>query len=72
MQATIPLDRMTVSKKLSALEDIWDDLCHTQDAIPSPEWHADVLQAREQKIREGKAKLLAVDEAKRKVWDQIK
>lgn len=71
MQATIPLDRMTVSEKLRALEDIWDDLCHTQDAIPSPGWHADVLQARERKIQEGKAKFLDVAEAKRRVWDQI-
>lgn len=71
MQATIPLDRMTVSEKLRALEDIWDDLCHTQDAIPSPAWHTDVLQAREQKIQNGKAKLLDVPEAKRRVWEQI-
>ena len=72
MQATLPLDRMTVSEKLNALEDIWENLCHTQDAIPSPEWHADVLQVREQKIQEGKAKFLDLDEAKRRVWDQIK
>ena len=72
MHATIPLDRMTVSEKLSVLEDIWDDLCHTQDAIPSPEWHADVLQAREQKIKEDKAKFLDLGEAKRRVWDQVK
>lgn len=72
MQAMLPLDKMTLSEKLSALEDIWDNLSHTQDTIPSPEWHADVLQAREQKIQEGKANFLDLDEAKRRVWDQIK
>ena len=72
MQIAIPLDRMTVSEKLSALEEIWADLSQTQDAIPSPDWHAGVLQAREQKIHEGKAKFLDLDEAKRRVWDQIK
>ena len=72
MQTAIPLDRMTISEKLTVLEDIWADLCRTQDAIPSPEWHAEVLQAREQKIQEGKAKFLDLGEAKRRVWDQIK
>ena len=62
---------MTVPEKLSAMEELWDDLCHTQDAIPSPEWHADVLHAREQKVQEGKANFLDLDEAKRRVWDQI-
>lgn len=72
MQAVLPLDRMTVPEKLRALEDIWDDLCHTQDSIPSPDWHADILQAREQKIQEGRATFLGLDEAKRRVLDQVK
>jgi hypothetical protein len=69
MQIAIPLDRMTVSEKLSALEEIWADLSQTQDAIPSPDWHADVLQVRENKIQEGKAKFLDLDEAKRRVCE---
>jgi hypothetical protein len=72
MQTTLPLDKMTISEKLSALEDIWENLSRAQDAIPSPEWHADVLIAREQKIQEGKAKFLDLDDAKRRIWDQIK
>lgn len=72
MQIAIPLDKMTVSEKLTVLEEIWADLCHAQDAMPSPEWHADVLQVRELKIHEGKAKFLDLDDAKRRVWDQIK
>ena len=72
MQATLPLDKMTISEKLSALEDIWENLSHAQDTIPSPEWHADVLIVREQKIQEGKAKFLDLDDAKRRMWDQIK
>jgi hypothetical protein len=72
MQATLPLEKMTVSEKLRALEDIWDDLCYAQDSIPSPEWHADVLHEREQKIKEGTAKFLDLAEANRKVWDQVK
>ena len=35
MHATLPLDRMTVPEKLRAMEDIWDDLCHIDNAIRS-------------------------------------
>ena len=72
MQATIPLDTMTFPEKLRALEDIWDDLCQTEDGIPSPEWHKDVLEAREQRIQAGEAKFIELAEAKRRVLDQIK
>ena len=71
MQATLPLDRMTVPEKLRAMEDIWDDLCHMDDAIPSPEWHGEVLRAREQRIQAGDAKFVDLDEAKRRARSQI-
>lgn len=71
MQATLPLDKMTIPEKLRAMEDIWDDLCHMDEAIPSPEWHGEVLQAREQQIQAGKAKFVDLDEAKRRVRNQV-
>ena len=72
MQVTIPLNTMTVPEKLRVLEDIWDDLCREEDAIPSPEWHGDVLQTREQRIHAGETRFVELDEAKRLVRDQIK
>ena len=72
MHVTIPLDKMNVFEKLRALEDIWDDLCQTEDVIPSPEWHKDVLQTREKRIQEGETKFVELDEAKRRVWAKVK
>lgn len=71
MQATLPLDRMTVPEKLRAMEDIWDDLCRMDDAIPSPEWHGEVLRARGQRIQAGEATFVDLEEAKRRVRSQI-
>jgi len=71
MEITIPLEKMNVADKIHALEYIWDDLCHIQDAVPSPSWHAEILQEREQKIRDGKAKFYDLDEAKRIVWGKV-
>ena len=72
MQVTIPLNTMTVPEKLRAMEDIWDDLCQKEDAVPSPGWHGDVLQAREERVQTGAAKFIELDEAKRRVRNQIK
>lgn len=35
--------------------------------ISSPEWHQEVLQAREREINEGKAKFTAFDRAKERI-----
>ena len=55
MAVTIPLGRMTISDKLRAMETIWDDLQGTPKGVPSPAWHADVLRARESRIRAGRS-----------------
>ena len=47
MGVHIPLHTMTVEEKLRAVEDIWADLRRHPDDIPSPDWHRDVLKARE-------------------------
>lgn len=53
MGIALQLGRMTRSDKLRALEKIWDDLRRASQEIPSPAWHADVLRAREQRVRAG-------------------
>ena len=72
MQVTLPLDEMTIADKLHALEDIWQDLCRTPDSIPSPPWHADVLRAREERLREGSSEFVDWADAKQKVRDAAK
>ena len=53
MAAVLPLDKMTTSDKLRALEEIWDDLFRKPDEVPSPSWHGDVLEAREKRLQGG-------------------
>jgi len=70
MVVAIQLNKMTISDKLRALEDIWDDLRRTPDEIPSPSWHADVLRARERRIREGKSQFKDWTDAKRRIRER--
>jgi hypothetical protein len=39
------LDQMTVADKLAAMEQLWEDLGRTPEALPSPSWHGDFLKA---------------------------
>jgi hypothetical protein len=64
MGIVLPLGRMTTADKLCALEKIWDDLRRASREIPSPAWHADVLRAREQRVRAGKSQFHDWTEAK--------
>ncbi len=72
MEVVLPLDKMTISEKLRALDQLWDDLQRTSEKVPSPTWHADVLRAREERVREGKSKFSDWPEAKNRIRERVK
>lgn len=72
MEVTLPLSEMTTADKLRTIESIWDDLLRTRADIPSPAWHADILCARENRVREGKATFGDWTEAKRRIRDSAR
>ncbi|MBC8434289.1 MAG: addiction module protein [Desulfobacterales bacterium] len=72
MDVQIPLDSMTTLDKLRVLERIWDDLQRRPEEVPSPPWHGDVLQNREDRIKEGSSQFLDWTEAKARIRDQTK
>jgi len=72
MEVAIPLGRMTTSHKLRVLEEIWDDLRHAAQEIPSPSWHADVLHARELRVRTGKSQFSDWTEAKSRIRRRVR
>jgi hypothetical protein len=55
MQNLLPLNKMTITEKLIAINQIWDDLLRIPDEVPSPEWHKEVLAARAERVRTGQA-----------------
>lgn len=72
MDVAIPLGRMTTSHKLRVLEEIWDNLRHAAQEIPSPAWHADVLHAREARVRAGKSQFSDWTEAKTRIRKRVR
>ena len=55
MSMNLPLKDMTLQEKLAAMELLWEDLARSPESVESPGWHKDVLDARRERIAEGKA-----------------
>jgi len=70
MKPMIPLDEMTTVEKLQAIEEIWVDLQRAPEEVPSPRWHADVLAAREHRVREGTSRFSDWDTAKARIREK--
>ena len=64
MNTVLDIGRLSHTEKLRAMEELWDDLSRSQDEYPSPEWHGDVLRAREESLRAGKDSFVSWEEAK--------
>jgi hypothetical protein len=71
MSIEINFAQMSISEKLRIMELLWDDLCHTESDIPSPQWHESVLAERKNLIREGKDEFVDWDQAKKEMRKQI-
>ncbi|HEX3857391.1 MAG TPA: addiction module protein [Verrucomicrobiae bacterium] len=70
MEATLPLDKMTVAEKLRAMELLWADLSRNEAQIESPAWHENVLRDREARIKSGEEKFLDWETAKKQLRGQ--
>ena len=40
------------------MELIWDDLCHSADVIPSPDWHESILKDRHSDLEKGEVSFI--------------
>jgi putative addiction module component (TIGR02574 family) len=56
------IERMSVTERLQAMDQIWDSLNRCGDEIPSPDWHQDVLADRKARVQSGEAKFLTLAE----------
>lgn len=58
------IDRMSVTERLRAMDQLWDSLNRCGDEIPSPDWHQDVLAERKARAERGETKFLTLDQLK--------
>jgi putative addiction module component (TIGR02574 family) len=56
--------RLSIAERLQAMEWLWASLSKQQQDIESPEWHGEVLAARQAKVDSGEVQFLTVDQLK--------
>ncbi|MBI3919801.1 MAG: addiction module protein, partial [Armatimonadetes bacterium] len=66
------LEQMTIAEKLQVMEELWVDLIRTAETIPSPLWHREVLQARQQQVGAGTAGFTDWETAKDNIRASVK
>jgi hypothetical protein len=67
----LPLKDMTVKEKLAAMEELWEDLSRTPEAVVSPAWHKKVLDERSRQIAEGRARYVSWEKAKKEIRKKV-
>ncbi|MCL2105111.1 MAG: addiction module protein [Kiritimatiellaeota bacterium] len=67
MTITLPLEKMTVSDKIQAMESIWRSLSQQPAEVEPPPWHGDVLAVREARASNGTSRYDDWDNAKRRI-----
>lgn len=66
MMPSLNLSDMSTKEKLQMMEALWDSLTEDPTEPPSPDWHSDVLEERQRKIKAGNGVFLSLDELKAK------
>ena len=55
---------MSMAERLQALEQLWDAVCREDAEVPSPAWHASVLEERRARAARGESRFLTLDQVK--------
>jgi putative addiction module component (TIGR02574 family) len=61
------IEKMSLDERLQTMELLWTSLARTPDAVPSPDWHGEVLATRMAEIEHGKAEFLTIPELKERL-----
>ena len=72
MIALDSLHQLPLKEKLFVMEALWDDLSQTEDQLPVPQWHWDILDEREAAIASGTAAFIDWEDAKQDILSAVK
>ena len=67
MPIELPLNTMSIGKKVQLLEQVWDNLCRRSGDVRSPELHAVILNERKRQNENGTMAVLPLSEAKERL-----
>ena len=53
---------MSTSEHLSAMEKLWDALCHDETEPSPPNWHQEVLEQRKERLNSSETRFFTLDQ----------
>ena len=59
------IDQMSTDERIRTMEYLWKSMLREPGQLPSPDWHEDILKARQERIASGKARFLSLEELKK-------
>jgi hypothetical protein len=67
MAVALPISKMSMLEKLSAMEALWADLSRDEKSLESPGWHEKTLKETGVRVAAGKEKALDWELAKKEL-----
>jgi hypothetical protein len=64
MLAESEIKGMSMTERLQTMELVWRSFSGSEDEVPSPDWHGEVLSECLAKVEDGEAKFLTIPELK--------
>jgi len=64
MLAESEIQNMSLTERLQAMALLWRSFSSSEDEVPSPDWHGEVLTERLAKVEAGEGKFLTITELK--------
>ncbi len=61
------IEQMSLEERLQAMELLWASLAREPHAVPSPDWHGEVVATRMAKIERGEGEFLTIPELKERL-----
>ena len=61
------IEQMSLEERLQTLELLWASLARTPDAVPSPDWHGEVLAPRLAMVERGEGEFLTLSQLKQRL-----
>ncbi|NLV44703.1 MAG: addiction module protein [Candidatus Hydrogenedentes bacterium] len=60
----LDIKQMSMLERIQAMEALWDSLCHEEKEILPPDWHAEILRTRGDKLNSGNSRFLTLEQVK--------
>jgi len=58
------IEQMSLEERLQTMELLWASLARMPDAVPSPNWHGEVLATRLAEVDRGEGEFLTIPQLK--------